>query len=208
MGNYLTVIGEATGEYSEKRSKFIATIRHCENEEAALSFIEEMRTKYWDARHNVFAYTIRNGSLARFSDDGEPHGTAGKPVLDVITGIGVTDVAIVVTRYFGGVLLGTGGLVRAYSKASKDAVEKSRIAEMISCTVFETECEYTDHARLLNLIENCNGKVEDTVFSDKVRLRYALRDEDTETFLQKLSENFSARLRADELQKTVFPFEL
>ncbi|MBR7133160.1 MAG: YigZ family protein [Clostridia bacterium] len=208
MGNYLTVIDEAIGEYTEKRSKFIATLRHVENEEEAVSFIEEMRTKYWDARHNVFAYSLKNGALSRFSDDGEPHGTAGKPVLDVITGSGITDVAIVVTRYFGGVLLGTGGLVRAYSKSAKEAVENSKLAEMVFCTVFETVCEYADHAKLLSLIENSGGSLENSDFSERVTLRYALRDGDVEPFLQKLSEGFSARLKAKELEKSVFPFEI
>ena len=116
MEKYITVLGESTAEYTEKRSRFIATIRHCDSEEEALAFIEEMRSKYWDARHNVYAYSVKH--QGRFSDDGEPHGTAGKPVYDVITSDGITNLAVVVTRYFGGVLLGTGGLVRAYSKSA------------------------------------------------------------------------------------------
>lgn len=208
MGKYLTVFEESQAEYVEKRSRFIATLRHVETEEQAMSFIDEMRTKYWDARHNCFAYSISGGNLSRFSDDGEPHGTAGKPILDVINGSEITDVAIVVTRYFGGVLLGTGGLVRAYSKSAKDAVLNAKIAEMIPCTVFETECEYTDHNKLLSLLENANSKIKNTDFTDKVKLTYMLRDIDIDNFLPNLCETFSARLSAVEVEKTVCPFEI
>ncbi|MEE1054448.1 MAG: YigZ family protein [Acutalibacteraceae bacterium] len=205
MEKYVTVLGEAVAEYTEKRSKFIATVRHCETEEEALEFLDEMRTRYWDARHNVFAYSIKG--QGRFSDDGEPHGTAGKPVFDVINGEGVTDLAVVVTRYFGGVLLGTGGLVRAYSKSAKDALENAKKAEMIPCMVFETVCEYTDHGKLLNLIEAQGGIIEQSNFTDKVVLRYSLRDGDTDPYMKKLSETFSARLKAEEIGRKTVPFE-
>ncbi|MBQ8531815.1 MAG: YigZ family protein [Clostridia bacterium] len=205
MDKYVTVLGEAVAEYTEKRSKFIATVRHCETEEEALEFLDEMRTRYWDARHNVFAYSIKG--QGRFSDDGEPHGTAGKPVFDVINGEGVTDLAVVVTRYFGGVLLGTGGLVRAYSKSAKDALENAKKAEMIPCMVFETVCEYTDHGKLLNLIEAQGGIIEQSNFTDKVVLRYSLRDGDTDPYMKKLSETFSARLKAEEIGRKTVPFE-
>lgn len=205
MEKYVTVLGEAVAEYTEKRSKFIATVRHCETEEEALEFLDEMRSRYWDARHNVFAYSIKG--QGRFSDDGEPHGTAGKPVFDVINGEGVTDLAVVVTRYFGGVLLGTGGLVRAYSKSAKDALENAKKAEMIPCMVFETVCEYTDHGKLLNLIEAQGGIIEQSNFTDKVVLRYSLRDGDTDPYMKKLSETFSARLKAEEIGRKTVPFE-
>ena len=205
MDKYVTVLGEAVAEYTEKRSKFIATVRHCETEEEALEFLDEMRTRYWDARHNVFAYSIKG--QGRFSGAGEPPGPAGKPVFDVINGEGVTDLAVVVTRYFGGVLLGTGGLVRAYSKSAKDALENAKKAEMIPCMVFETVCEYTDHGKLLNLIEAQGGIIEQSNFTDKVVLRYSLRDGDTDPYMKKLSETFSARLKAEEIGRKTVPFE-
>ena len=208
MEKYLTIFEESQAEYVEKRSKFIATLRHVESEAQAAEFIDEMRSKYWDARHNCFAYSVSGGALSRFSDDGEPHGTAGKPILDVIAGSGVTDIAIVVTRYFGGVLLGTGGLVRAYSKSAKDAIANAKIAELIPCTVFKTVCEYTDHGKLVSLIENSGGKIEDTEFTDKVMVTYILRDVDVEPFLPKISETFSARIEASECEKRVCPFEI
>lgn len=208
MSRYLTAIGETSSEYTEKRSRFIATLRHCDNEAEALAFIEEMRSKYWDAKHNVFAYSIKNGKVIRFSDDGEPHGTAGKPILDIINGSGITDIAIVVTRYFGGILLGTGGLVRAYSKSAKDAIDNADIAEMIACTVFETECEYSDHAKLVSLMEKTGANIDDSIFSDKVKLIYFIKDKDTNEFIHKLSESFSARLYAKEIEKIIIPVKL
>ena len=106
--SYITVVGETAAEYTEKRSRFIATLKHCKTEEEAAEFINALKSKYWDARHNCYAYSVENGALKRFSDDGEPHGTAGNPILSVIEGASITNVCIVVTRYFGGVLLGTG----------------------------------------------------------------------------------------------------
>lgn len=206
MEKYITVLNESVAEYTEKRSRFIATVRHCDTEEEALAFIEEMRSKYWDARHNVYAYSV--GYQGRFSDDGEPHGTAGKPVYDVITGDGVTNLAVVVTRYFGGVLLGTGGLVRAYSKAAKDAMLAADKAEMIPCTIYETVCEYTDHGKLLNLIETSGGVVDNTEFTDKVTLTYSFKDAESEGYLKKLSESFSARLEAENKGKKTVGFKI
>ena len=116
-----TVYEGGEGEITEKKSRFIATVCPVHSEEEALAFIEKMKKKYWDARHNCYAYILgENQSCMRSSDDGEPQGTAGHPMLDVLTGEKLYDVAVVVTRYFGGVLLGTGGLVRAYSKAVQD----------------------------------------------------------------------------------------
>ncbi len=208
LGEFLTVLEESTAEYVEKRSRFIANLRHCETEEDAAAFLEEMRSKYWDARHNVFAYSVGGGSLCRFSDDGEPHGTAGKPILDVINGSGVKNIAIVVTRYFGGVLLGTGGLVRAYSKSARDALLSAKIVEMIPCTVYTTVCEYTDHQKLLSIVESAGGKIENTEFTDKVSLQYSFRDTDFPPFADKLSEAFSARLNAVETEKKLTAFEI
>ncbi len=208
MEKHLTVLDGSVAEYTEKRSKFIATLKHCETEEEALQFIEEMRSKFWDARHNCFAYSVCGGSLCRFSDDGEPHGTAGKPILDVILGSSLTNVVIVVTRYFGGVLLGTGGLVRAYSKSAKDAVGNAEIACVEPCSVFETECEYTDHTRLVSLIESSGGRVESTEFTDKIKLIYCFKDEAVLDYLQKLSEIFSARIEAFLVEKKLYAFKI
>lgn len=207
MESYLTVFGENTSEYVEKRSRFIATLRHCETEQEATDFINEMRSKYWDARHNVFAYSVAGGSLCRFSDDGEPHGTAGKPMLDVILGSQIKNIAVVVTRYFGGVLLGTGGLVRAYSKSVQDVLQKSEVFVMLPCTACEIECNYSDHAKLLNLIENFEGSITNTEFTDKIKVEFSLKSERVEDFSKKLCEAFSATLKLEEIGTKLTPFK-
>lgn len=124
MVGYRILMDEAQGEYEEKKSKFIALVRPISSEQEALDFIAEVKKKRWDARHNCSAFVLgKNNELTRCSDDGEPSGTAGRPMLEVLTGSGLHDVAVVVTRYFGGVLLGTGGLVRAYTQAVKNALD-------------------------------------------------------------------------------------
>ncbi len=207
MESYLTVFSENTTEYVEKRSRFIATLRHCETEADANLFLEEMRSKYWDAKHNCFAYSVENGKMCRFSDDGEPHGTAGKPMLDVVVGSGITNIAVVVTRYFGGVLLGTGGLVRAYSKSVQDVIKSAEIYKMVPSTVFSVTCDYADHAKLNNLIISADGNLEDSVFAENVTLKFCLKDKNIEEFSKNLTENFSARLNLQEIDKKMTPFK-
>ena len=130
-GSYRVLLSGGEGEYVEKKSRFIATLRACESEEEAVRFIEEMKKKYWDARHNCSAFVIGGrAELTRCSDDGEPSGTAGRPMLEVLTGEGIRNAAVVVTRYFGGVLLGTGGLVRAYTQAVKEGLRNCRVGRM------------------------------------------------------------------------------
>ena len=137
---YKTVYTGGEGEIIEKKSRFIATVRPVESEEEALAFIEEMRKKYWDARHNCYVYSVgMNREATRCSDDGEPSGTAGRPMLDVILGQDIYNVAVVVTRYFGGVLLGTGGLVRAYSLAVQTGLAASTV---ITKDVYKRQMEH------------------------------------------------------------------
>ena len=199
MESYITVSGESVGESSEKRSRFIATLRHTETEEQAAAFLAEMRSKYWDARHNCYAYSMSGGALKRFSDDGEPHGTAGKPILDIIDGSGLTDITVVVTRYFGGVLLGTGGLVRAYSAAAREAVANANRVKMTPCTVYKAGCGYSELERLTKLIGDCGGSLENTVYTENVELEFYLENSACEDFLLKLKEAFAARITAEEI---------
>lgn len=204
---YSTVFSETKTEYVEKRSRFIATLRHCETEEEANAFLEEMRSKYWDARHNCFAYSVNEGKLCRFSDDGEPHGTAGKPMLDVITGSGITNIAVVVTRYFGGVLLGMGGLVRAYSKSAQDCLALAEVFTMIPSSVLSITCEYTDHGKLVNLLSSYDCEIVNTDFTQNVTVTFNIKDARLEEFSKKLTETFSARLNFTEKEKKLLPFK-
>lgn len=207
MDKYLTISGENIAEYSEKRSRFIAKAVHCENEAEAIELISDVRAKYWDAKHNVYAYVLKNG-IARFSDDGEPHGTAGKPLLDVLRGSGVVDALITVTRYFGGVLLGTGGLVRAYSVSAQTALSGAKAVEMCPATEISVKCGYSDHNKLISLIENSFGIIENTNFTDEVQVVFSLKNEYLTVFKNKLCEGFSARLEANVIGKKYFSFEI
>ena len=201
----ITVSGQSSAEYTEKRSRFIAVIRHCETEQEAVSFINDIRAKHRDARHNCYAYSVSGGAVKRFSDDGEPHGTAGKPMLDIIDGEGLCNVCAVVTRYFGGVLLGTGGLVRAYSKALKDAAVSANRAVMIPCTVFSCSVNYTDSARLLKLISDMGGVTENAEYTEKVALTFFMRESKKSEFELKLKEMFCARITAKEIKTELRP---
>lgn len=207
MEGYITITDITEGEYSEKRSRFIGILSPCDSEEKANEIIAATKSKYFDARHTAFCYILKDGT-ARFSDDGEPHGTAGKPMLDVLEGSGIRDAIVTVTRYFGGVLLGTGGLVRAYSAAAKEAVSKANVLEMCACTVLSVYCDYTYHARLLSLIENSNAELINTEFTDKVKVFFRMRSEDTEVFLANLCENFASKLVANKELEEFFPFKL
>ncbi len=142
MQNYKTVAREATAEFTEKRSRFIAQVAPVKNEDEALAFLADVRARQKEARHNVYAYVCRENNISRFSDDGEPSGTAGLPVLNVLTKQGITDTCIVVTRYFGGILLGAGGLTRAYGKSAADGVLAAGVCEMIYSELYRISMEY------------------------------------------------------------------
>ncbi len=167
---YKTVYEGGTGEIVEKKSRFIATVRPVQTEEAALAFIEEMRKKYWDARHNCSAYILgERQEVMRCSDDGEPSQTAGKPMLDVLAGAGLTDAAVVVTRYFGGTLLGTGGLVRAYSAAVQEGLKNSRVITKCWGTMLEIGTGYNGIGKLQYLFGQRQIPLMDSEYTDKVR---------------------------------------
>lgn len=207
MQEYITVKGEFTAEYEEKHSRFIGTCFHCETESQASEIIAAQKSKYWDARHNVYAYILQNGT-ARFSDDGEPHGTAGMPMLDVIKGSGITNVLVVVTRYFGGILLGTGGLVRAYSTSTRDALSGAQKVLMCECCEYEIECDYGSFDKLTRLINDTNGMVQNTEFTDKVTVSVMYKKVECDAFLDKLCESFASKIAAKPIKELFFPFNL
>ena len=186
--SYKTVEREAQDEFTEQRSRFIGYVKPVTTEEEALAFINEKRQIHWDAKHNVYAYSLRSGNLRRYSDDGEPHGTAGMPTLDVILKSDVTDVVVVVTRYFGGILLGTGGLVRAYTKGARIALEAGGIITMESCAVAELECDYSQYGKIASLIPSEGGVIDDTAFSDRVRIEYHIPADRLDGFSKQLTD--------------------
>jgi len=173
-----TVYKGGEGELVEKKSRFIATVRLVKSEEEALEFIERMRKKYWDARHNCYAYILgENQNCIRSSDDGEPQGTAGHPMLDVLMGEQLYNVAVVVTRYFGGVLLGTGGLVRAYSGAVREGLANSILIEKKKGVLVEIGTDYTGVGKLQYLTASEKITVLDTAYTDTVQMRVLLEPE-------------------------------
>ena len=172
LPEYKTVYRGGEGEITEKKSRFIANVVPVSSEEEAEEFIESMKKKYWDARHNCYAYIIgERGEIKRFSDDGEPGGTAGKPILEVLSGEGVTNAAIVVTRYFGGTLLGTGGLVRAYGAAAKAGLSASAVINKIPGMRLSITTDYTGLGKLQYLLGQRGITVLDTVYTDKVEMK-------------------------------------
>ena len=171
---FITVKGEGHAEFEEKRSLFIGHALRTDSEDEALAFIKALKKQYQDATHNVYAYMLKGDTVARYSDDGEPQGTAGMPVLDVIRKSGVRNVCVVVTRYFGGTLLGAGGLVRAYSHSASIAIDAAGIITYRPYSEFELVCSYSDYGKY-NVLLNDNGVVIDaTDFAEQVTLRYAL----------------------------------
>lgn len=188
MQAYNTVLSLATDEFTEKRSRFIGTAMPVTTEEEALDFIAGMRKKYWDATHNVYAYCLRNGQIRRFSDDGEPQGTAGMPTLDVLQKAGVTDVVVVATRYFGGIMLGAGGLVRAYSHTAKLALDAASIVKMSPVTVCGICCDYNQYGRLEALLGKYGAKIESSAFEADVRVSAAIDSTQTEKFAAELRD--------------------
>lgn len=207
MQGYLTLVSPSIGEYEEKRSRFIAEIRPIQNEDEAVSFIKEVKTKYWDARHNVYAYRL-HGGVCRYSDDGEPHGTAAKPILDIIVGRNLENVCIVVTRYFGGVLLGTGGLVRAYSEAAKEAVNNASIVEMGLLGQYLISCDYGQYNKLLPFIHNMGGTVTDTVYESDITVKFSLPEDKSAEFSDSLTDAFSGRLKLEQEGQIFAPVKI
>ena len=174
MPDYRTIRGHAEYTYEEKRSRFIATAAFADSEPAALAVLERVRAANRTARHNVYAYVLQNGRT-RYSDDGEPAKTAGTPVLEVIGHSGLTDVIIVVTRYFGGILLGTGGLVRAYTTAASRALEAADKVTVQPVVRLTTTVDYPLYERAALLVTAAGGTLDDPVFTDRVGLRWQMR---------------------------------
>ena len=170
LERYKTILVEAEAEIVEKKSRFIATIRPAKTEDEAKRFIDEMKKKYWNATHNVFAYQIgERNELQRFSDDGEPQGTAGMPILNVLKGEDIKNTVIVVTRFFGGTLLGTGGLVRAYGRAAKEGLLAAGIAELVLYARYLITAEYGDSGKVQYELLQEGHEIFDTLYTDKVQ---------------------------------------
>ena len=199
---YTSIDGENSFEFEEKRSIFIGYAKQVSTEEQAKEFISEIKVKHHDARHNCSAFLLRNGTM-RYSDDGEPQGTAGIPILEVIKKSGIVDVVVVVTRYFGGILLGAGGLVRAYSSAASGVLSESKKVNYQKCVSFCVTLEYPQYEKLTRLM-NLNGvRITDTDFNDKITLFAVTSADKYDDFCNSLTEMFAAKVCSQKIDDLI-----
>lgn len=205
MDSYRVLLEGGSAEITEKKSRFIATVAKCETEEEASRFIESVKKKYWDARHNCSAFVVGDkGELTRCSDDGEPGGTAGRPMLEVLLSEGIRNVAVVVTRYFGGVLLGTGGLVRAYTQAVKEGLSACVIGVNRHGCEMEIATDYNGVGKILYLLGQRGLEPADSEYTDRVTLRLVLPSEEEEALRREITEATGGKARIEKRKECYF----
>ena len=195
MQEYTTIRARATGEIVEKRSRFIGEIFPVQSEEEALRFLAQVKAQHREARHHVYAFLLKDGMTRRYSDDGEPQGTGGIPILQMLEREGVTDVLAVVTRYFGGVLLGTGGLTRAYTAAAQEALAHAQRVCMCRCAQYRLSCAYSLYGRLQNLLSEEGVRILSTEFGVGVLLEVLLPEKQGEHFCARIVDETAGEVR-------------
>ena len=199
MNEYRTVEFESSDEFVEKKSRFIGYVKPVKTQKEAADFIAKIKSKHWDATHNVSAYVLKENNIQRSSDDGEPSGTAGVPVLDVLLKENLVDVCVVVTRYFGGILLGAGGLIRAYSHGSKIAVEAGNIITMAPCKILEANIDYSFYDRFNIMLGDIGANVESSDFADKIKITFCLKEELADALQSRLTEQSNGKYMLREI---------
>ena len=204
MSEYFVPAGSGEAEFVEKRSSFLGHVRFAGTEDAAREFINDMKKKHYDARHNCWCYIIRGGAV-RYSDDGEPQGTAGQPMLNVFQRENVENVVCIVTRYFGGVLLGTGGLLRAYTKSAKDALDAAGIAAVRRWVKLETACPYSLLERMKTECMALEGAVSDVEYGADVRMSFLLPEAKAEAFCARVTELSAGQSSAKAVGEELMP---
>ncbi|MCD8391336.1 MAG: YigZ family protein [Firmicutes bacterium] len=192
---YKTVADEGGAVYVDRKSRFIASVRPISNEEEALEYLSVIRSKYADARHNVYAYVVDENNIFRYTDDGEPSGTAGMPVLDAIRKAGLVDVIVVVTRYFGGTLLGTGGLVRAYGTCASEGLKDAGIVTRMLCDTVDVTVDYVLLGAVEHKIRNDGYITGDTDYGENVTFRVYTPSEETEKFIADITDVTNGRVK-------------
>lgn len=203
---YRTVQQQANDEYIIKHSRFIGYCCPVSSKEEAEAFVASIKSKHWDATHNVYAYIIREGNIKRYSDDGEPQGTAGVPVLSVLEKEDVTDTCVVVTRYFGGILLGGGGLVRSYSHTAKIALDKSKIITMAKAKELRIVCDYNFYGKLESFLRSENIVILNSDFADSVALTVCVTDDMYGIFKGKLTELSNGKICPEIINENFYEF--
>ena len=202
---YTTIYEEAQASFTEKKSEFIGHIAPVSTADEAVAFINRIKAENRKARHNVYAYVVREGNVSRYSDDGEPQGTAGQPMLNVFQRENVENVVCIVTRYFGGILLGAGGLTRAYAKAAKDALDNAGKARMQPFSVLLLECPYPMFERIKLLIEGHEGRIESSDYGAAVTLTFLLPVQKVADFSAALTELSGGQMSAEEVEQRFLP---
>ncbi len=197
MKEYKTVELESSDEFIEKKSRFIGYVKPVKTQAEAAEFINSIKSKHWDAAHNVSAYVLKENNIQRSSDDGEPSGTAGVPVLDVLLKEGLVDVCVVVTRYFGGTLLGAGGLIRAYSRGSKIAVNAGHIITMAPCKIIDVSVDYSFYERMNIILNDFGANIENSEFTDKVNIKFSLKESLVDNLGKTLTEQSNGKYVLD-----------
>ena len=204
---YNTVIGETENVIVIERSKFICNVKGVENEEDARTFIDKIKKKHSLANHNCYAYIADGkGLVQKFSDDGEPQGTAGLPMLEVLKNKVMYKTVAVVTRYFGGIKLGTGGLTRAYGGSVSEAINLAKIADMQPSSTYSTIVEYDGYPIILKLLVGDGIKVIDTEFGNSVKVEFALRFDVEKSFLDRAIDSFNGKIKFEKISEGYFPF--
>lgn len=197
--NFIIVYKGGEGEISEKKSRFIATISPVNSEEEAIEFVESMKKKYWNARHNCYAFVLGdNNEIQRFSDDGEPSGTAGKPILEVLLGNNIHNAVAVVTRYFGGTLLGTGGLIRAYQKSVNAGLENCELIEKYKGQLLEITTDYNGLGKIQYIAEKIDAHIIDTEYTENVLIKAVINVNSKENFINSITEATNANATIEE----------
>ncbi|MBQ2986088.1 MAG: YigZ family protein [Tyzzerella sp.] len=205
LSQYKTVYCGGEAEIIEKKSRFIATVQPVKNEEEAIAFIERMKKKYWNATHNCSAYVLgEHFQIQRCSDDGEPSGTAGKPMLDVLLGEEIHDVVVVVTRYFGGTLLGTGGLVRAYSSSTKEGLLASKVITKMYGQKFSIETDYTGLGKIQYILGQRGLTILNSTYTDKVVLEVLLPEALIQGVLAEIREGTNGQAKMEQMEECYF----
>lgn len=203
--DYRTIEKEADAEIIEKKSRFIAELYPVTSEEEAIGILEKVKKKYWDARHHCWAFVLgEEQPLERCSDDGEPSGTAGKPILEVIRGAQLRNVMLIVTRYFGGTLLGTGGLVRAYTSASKEAIASADVIVKISGYRLKIKTDYTGLGKIQYLLAQRGIEIEDSEYAENVVLTIVIPKDDEQGLIKELTEATNAQAEIEKVEECIF----
>lgn len=205
MQSYVTIYQGGEGEVIEKKSRFIAQVFPVETEEEAAGIIEETKKKYWDARHNCYAFVLgAGGEISRCSDDGEPSGTAGRPILEVILGKGLRNVLVIVTRYFGGTLLGTGGLVRAYSAATQAGIEASQVITKEVGYRLTVDTDYTGVGKLQHVAAQQHVGILDTAYAERVRMVLLAPEALCDKVIQEITEATAGQTKIQKEEEQVY----